>query len=73
MAGEPNLLLYLTVFRICDMLVRIRIRGSVPQTKTDPDPDPALLVSDLQDAKKINFVFLIFFAYYFLKVIFLQR
>jgi hypothetical protein len=32
--------------------------------RTDLDPDPALLVSDVQDANKKY----IFFAYYFLKV-----
>jgi hypothetical protein len=43
------------VSRIRDILVRIRILGSVPLTN---DPAPA---SDLS-------LFLIFFAYYFLKV-----
>jgi hypothetical protein len=52
--------LFFTVFRI-------RILGSVPPidpiriTYPDPAPDPALFVSELQDAKK-------FFAYYSLKV-----
>jgi hypothetical protein len=32
------------------------------------DPDPALFVSDLQDANKKLFFFFKFFAYYFLKV-----
>jgi hypothetical protein len=33
----------------------------------DPDPDPAIFVSDLQDVDK-KIVFKFFFAYYFLKV-----
>jgi hypothetical protein len=45
----------------------LRIRDTAP----DPhlwltDPDPAIFVTDLQDANK--FFFLSFFAYYFLKV-----
>ncbi len=36
---------------IRDILVRIRIRGSV-QTEPDSDPDPAIFVSDLQDSNK---------------------
>jgi hypothetical protein len=33
------------------------------------DPDPAIFVIDLQDAnKKLIFLFISFFAYYFLKV-----
>jgi hypothetical protein len=47
------------VFRIFDILVRIRIRilGSVPLT--NPYPDPALFISDLQDAN--NKIMLILF------------
>jgi len=38
------------VLRIRDILVRIRIRGSVPLTSGSGfDPDPAISVSDLQD------------------------
>jgi hypothetical protein len=57
-----------SAIRIRDILVRIRIRGSVPLTQ-DPDPtqDPALFVSELQDANKKLF-FSPFFAYYFWKV-----
>ncbi len=40
------------VFRIRDILVRIRIRGSVPLT-SGSFSDPALFVSDLQEPKKI--------------------
>jgi hypothetical protein len=47
------------VLRIRDILVRIRIRGSVPLTGTDPDPnpapDPAIFVSELQDGNKNYF------------------
>ncbi len=46
--------------------LRIRIRGSIPLTKLDPDPDPAIFVSDLQDVNKKKF--LSCFAYYFVKV-----
>jgi|LakMenE01Jun11ns_1017448.scaffolds.fasta_scaffold8157340_1 hypothetical protein len=45
------------VFRIRDILVRIRIRGSVHLTNGS-DLDPALFVSDLQDATKIFLRFL---------------
>jgi hypothetical protein len=42
-----------TSLRILDILVRIRIRGSMPLTM---DPDPAIFVLDLQDTnKKTNF------------------
>jgi hypothetical protein len=51
------------VFRIRDILIRIRIPAL---SNMDPAPDPALYVSDLQDAKKkITFIM---FAFYFLKV-----
>jgi hypothetical protein len=51
------------VFRIRDILVPIRTRGSVPLTK-----DPALFISDLQDANQKN-LFSKFFCLllYFLK------
>jgi hypothetical protein len=62
----PNYLLIPTVHSIVgirDILVRIRIlfriRGSVPLT--DPSSDPALIVSDIEDAKYfclLQFVFL---------------
>ncbi len=35
---------------------------------TDPDTDPALFFSDLQDANKNNFNFNFLFAFYFMKV-----
>jgi hypothetical protein len=50
-----------SVFRIHDILVWIRIRGSMPLTnRSDPDadadPDPSIFITDLQDAnKKLNF------------------
>jgi hypothetical protein len=44
------------VLRIHDILVWIRIRGSMPLTNgsadPDVDPDPAIFVTDLQDANK---------------------
>ncbi len=43
------------VFRIRDILVRIRIRGSPYVWLTDPTPDPGLFVSDLQDTYSKNF------------------
>ncbi len=52
------------VLRIPDIIVRIRIRGSVPLTYI-VDPDPAIFVSDLQDGNKKNynlFCFLLFEA-----------
>jgi hypothetical protein len=41
-----------------------------PDLDPDPDavPDPAIFVSDLQDGIKKLFIFLSFFAYYFLKI-----
>jgi len=44
--------------RIHEILVRIRIHGSI----MDPDADPAILVSDLQDANKKKFFSLSFFC-----------
>jgi hypothetical protein len=35
----------------------------------DADPDPVIFVSDLQDFNKKLFIFLSFFAYFFLKVL----
>jgi hypothetical protein len=43
------------VFGICDILVRIRIIGSILVITVPypvPDTDPAIFVIDLQDAKK---------------------
>ncbi len=57
------------MFRIHDILVWIRIRGSIPLTNgSGPDayPDPAIFVIDLQDAKKTNKKK--FFTFYFSKV-----
>ncbi len=63
--SDPANLANRTVFRIRDILVRIRMRtlGSVPLTDPDADPDPALFGSDLQDANKNKF-----FAHSFLNV-----
>ncbi len=44
----------LSVFRVRDILVRIRILGSVPLT-SGSHCDPALFVKDLQDANKKYF------------------
>ncbi len=58
----------LPVWRIHEILVRIRIRRSILRLTTgfaDSDPDPAIFVSDLQGVKK---KILSFFASYFLKV-----
>ncbi len=59
------------MFRIRDILVRIWILGSVPLT-ADPDPAPALFVSDRQDANEKLFfflqIFLLTYYRYFLKV-----
>ncbi len=54
-----------TVLRIHDILVRIRIRGSMPLIM---DPDSAIFVIDLQDANKKNIFLTTFSASYFLKV-----
>jgi hypothetical protein len=47
--------LYFAVFGICDILVRIRIRGYVPPTKGSGDPDPTPFFSDFKDTKKSYF------------------
>jgi hypothetical protein len=60
---SPSVILPL---RIRDILVRIRISGSVPLRLLLTDP--SLFVSDLQDANKKYFYFLTYFAYYSLKV-----
>jgi hypothetical protein len=58
---------YLIVRRYYDVLVRIRIRQSIPGTSglTDPDPaltpNPAIFVSDLQDGNKQSFFCLLLF------------
>jgi hypothetical protein len=48
------LIVFRPVFRIRDIFVWIRIRGSMPLTIMYPyfDPDPAIFVIDLQDASK---------------------
>jgi hypothetical protein len=57
--------------RIHESLARIRIRGSKPLTNgSGSDPDPAIFVSDLQDATKNFIVYLL--IRYFLKVPVLQ-
>ncbi len=50
------------VLWIRDILVRIRIRGSVPLWPMNPDPDHAIFVFDLQDANKKLFFFSTFFC-----------
>jgi hypothetical protein len=47
-----------------NFIERLFSRGSVPLT-SDPDPDPALFASNLQDA---NQKLLFFFAYFLMKV-----
>jgi hypothetical protein len=63
---------YKAVLRIRDILVRIRIRGSVPTSDKnftpDPAPDPAVFSVTFKMATKNVLFFLIYFAYYFLKV-----
>ncbi len=44
--------LHFAVFGICDILVRIGIRGSVSLTKGSRDPDPTPFFSDFKDTKK---------------------
>ncbi len=56
---------YIAVLRIHEILVRIRIRGSIPLM--DLDPDPTIFVSDLQDVKKI---FLLFAFLWYIYIIF---
>jgi hypothetical protein len=65
------------VLRIQEIFVwiRIRIRGSIPLTKeadSDPDADPAIFVSDLQDINKKNFSYIVLLIT-FLRYIILQR
>ncbi len=58
------------VLRIHDILVWIRIRGSMPRLmdpNPDLDPDPAIFVVDLQDANKKLILKKSSPAYYFLK------
>jgi hypothetical protein len=48
-----HVLKFFAVFRIHDILVWIRIRGTMPLTNgSDADKDPAVFVIDLQDANK---------------------
>ncbi len=55
------------VFRIQDILVWIRIHGSITWFM-DPDPDPAIFIIDLQDANKKLILKKVFSDYYFLKI-----
>jgi hypothetical protein len=58
------------VLWIHDILVWIRIRGSMPLTYgSGSDPDPAIFIIDLQDANKKLFKKKSFPAYCFLKVL----
>jgi hypothetical protein len=57
--SRPRFLYLKAAFRIHAILFRIRIRGSVPLTDSDPTPAPALFVSYLKYANKN------FFAYHF--------
>ncbi len=43
---------YCSVLRIHDILVWIRIRGSLPLTNGSTDPDPAIVVIDLKRPTK---------------------
>jgi hypothetical protein len=58
-------IIFMSVFRIHD--IWIRIRGSMPLTIMDPDADPAIFLTDLQDANK-KLILKSFSAYYFLNV-----
>ncbi len=58
----------LAVLQIHEILLRIQIRGSIPLTNLDADPEPAIFVCDLQNVNKKLVFLLSFFAYYFLKV-----
>ncbi len=58
---------FFSAFRSCEILVRIRHRilvfvNLIYGFGSTPDPDPALFISDFQDASNKRF-FLIFFAY----------
>ncbi len=51
-----------TVFRNHELLVRIRIPGSIRYLcPMDPDADPAIFISDLEDIKKKKFFCLLLF------------
>jgi hypothetical protein len=56
------------VLRIHNILVSIRIRGSMPLTNSDPDPDadpgPVIFFINLQDANKKLIFKISFSAYY---------
>jgi hypothetical protein len=61
------------VLRIHDILVWIRIRGSMPLTNgSGSDPDPSIFIIDLQDANKKMILKKSLSSYYFLKVLFYQ-
>ncbi len=46
------------MLRIHEILIRIRIRGSIPLTNGS-DPDPAIFVTDLQDVNNKLLVYLL--------------
>ncbi len=53
-------------FIVCEILVRIRIRGCVILSNLDLDPDPVIFVRDLQDGNKTLF-FTTFFCFLLFK------
>jgi hypothetical protein len=68
-----SLIIFLAVLGIHDILVRIRIRRSIPMTNgssQDPTPDPTSFFSDFKDAKKIIFFHIFFLTTYLWHIIF---
>jgi len=65
---HKSCLLLQPVFRIRDILVRIRIQGSILT-----DQDPALFVSDLQDISKKKFQMFLLITFCRYRDIILQR
>ncbi len=60
------------MFRIHDILVWIRIRGSMTllmDPDADADPDPSIFITDLQDANKKLIFKKSFPVYYLFKVL----
>jgi hypothetical protein len=65
LVSSVRVLFLKAVFRIRDILLRIRILGSVlwivdPDSAPDPTPDPDLLGSGFQNANKKDFLFAYF-------------
>ncbi len=70
---KADLILLPAVFRISEILIRIRILGSVLWiSDPDLDPEPALLGSGFRDASKQRVYFLSFYCLFLTRYIYIS-